>query len=112
MTNFHYVISRPDPEAKEHRARKQSQVQALVGETEAGYLAYGLGPGEDIVSITRIETHDPYKRQGCATGLIDALQAGYPDCRVVDGGGDNTNEGDAFLADMRSRGKVEPKEDG
>jgi hypothetical protein len=111
MTNFRYVVSRPDPEAKKPSARKQSQVQAFVEETEAGYLAYGLGPGENIVSITSIETHDPYKRQGCATGLIDALQAGYPDCRVIDGSGDNTYEGDAFLADMRSRGKVEPEED-
>jgi hypothetical protein len=111
---FDYEVKEPDPESTNPSRRKQSVVRATVANSEdpAGSTGYGLGPGHNVISLTRMETLPEYKGKGCGRGMIKALRAHYPDCIVIDGGSTNSDEGNAFLAAMRKEGLVDADPDG
>lgn len=102
-SEFRYVVLQPDPEAARIRDRKQGMVHALSADgNEAGFLTYGLGPEDGCISVTMVETHEPYRRRGCARGMVLTLQAAYPTCDVVDGGGSNSAEGDLLRESLEA----------
>lgn len=107
-TAFEYDVEEPDAKANSPMRRGQGQVVATKGKEPAGYLIFGLGPGEDVISLTRIETFERFRLQGCAEGMIDKLQAHYPLGGIEDGGSSNTEDGEKLLARLRAKGKVKP----
>lgn len=106
MTEFRYVWNRPDPKAAKKANRVLGDIRAFVGEEFAGELRYGLGPGEGVIGIIEIGTEPPFRRQRCATGLVDELRDGYPGHQFVDAHGDNTCDGNKLMAWLRAEGKI------
>lgn len=103
MTDFRYEVDPPNPDAETLAGRKQGTVTAFLDDVEAGYLAFGVGPGEGVVSVTRVETHERFRRQHCATGMAYALRDAYPACRIIDGGGSNSEVGDLLRAALEAQ---------
>lgn len=103
---FQIEVRLPDRDAARPYHRKNATVVARHDGVEAGTLDYGVGPGDEVVSITRIQVADTYRRHGCATQMVVALADAFPGCRVIDGGNGNSTAGDAALARWRSEGLV------
>jgi hypothetical protein len=103
---FEVDANPPDPDAPNIRDRKNSSVKAKYRGVDAGHLDYGIGPWPGTVSITRMETYDPFKCRGCATQMREALQAAFPDLRIVDGGNSNEPVGDVVLDKWRDQGVI------
>ena len=79
-TEFRYIVVRPDPNATKLSQRKQGMVRAFASDgVEAGFVTFGLGLGEGRVSVTMVETSESYKRRGCATAMVQVLEAAYPE---------------------------------
>lgn len=108
MSEFEYDFDEPDMSSANTLSRNKGKVKPTKDGESAGYLIFGLGPGDDIVQLVDMETYDAFKLQGCAEGMIVALQAKYPDRQIEDGGNENTADGEAFLAKMRAKNKVLP----
>lgn len=83
---FEYDVEEPDTKSKITAQRGQGQVLATKGDEPAGFLIFRLGPGEDVIALTRIETFERFRRQGRAEGMIDQLQAHYPHGEIEDRG--------------------------
>src|SRR5689334_16084306 len=70
-TEFRHIVLRPDPNATKISQRKQGMVRALTSDgVEAGFVTFGLDSDERCVSVTMVETFEPYRRRGCATGMV------------------------------------------
>lgn len=103
LTEFRYVVLRPDPNAAKISQRKQGTVRALASDgVEAGFVTFGLDSDGRCVSVTMVETFEPYRRRGCATGMVQALAAAYPESEIVDGGGSNSVEGNLLYASLQA----------
>lgn len=79
---FDIDVQLPDPNHAQNRHRRSAMVIASRDNVEAGVLAYGVGPGQTL-RITRMETYEAFRRQGCATQMVQALKAAYPDLSVI-----------------------------
>jgi hypothetical protein len=66
VTDFRYVVDRPDPDAEPLRNRMQATVRGYAGDLVACYLDYGIGPKPGTVSLTRMKTGQEFQRRHCA----------------------------------------------
>jgi hypothetical protein len=99
---FNVVVDEPDPDAPDVASQKKSKVTATYNGEAAGELEYGFVIND--VLITRMKTVEKYQCRGCATQMIEALIAHYPDREVKDGGNSNEPVGDVVLTRWRENG--------
>lgn len=102
---FDVVVHKPNPKSKSNHARKNGIANSSYEGVPAGYLMYGVGPG-NFVLITKMETYEPFQCRGCATQMRDELQAAFPDLTVADGGNANSEAGDAVLGKWLASGEI------
>jgi hypothetical protein len=87
--------------------RKVGWVHAFLGSDEAGRLSYGEELDNRVVRTTQFDTHEGFRRHGCATELVRALRGEYPGFRVLTSGYPPTPEGALLLASLEAKGLVE-----
>lgn len=99
---FDVVVNEPDPDSPDVVQRKTSSVVATYEGKPAGELLYGFV--FEVAHITRMKTVEEFQCRGCATQMIEALIAHYPNRDVKDGGSANEPVGDVVLTRLRDKG--------
>ncbi len=82
--------------------KRQMLIARMPGNPDpVGTLKFGWGAGPGVIRTTAYATADGYRRKGIATKLAYEMFRRYPNTEIVEGGGGNTEDGDALLESLR-----------
>lgn len=87
------------------RSISTSRCNALVGDTRAGWVDFSLEDSHGLVRTTDWYVVPEHRGHELPEAIFDHLEAQFPDRKIAEGGGSNSDDGDRLLARLRAGGR-------